>query len=479
MTDETTPKKDKTQRQAMPEQKPLDRIKDFNEVPFGYPEEIAMKEAGRCLQCKKPACIKGCPVEVAIPQFIKLISEGKFVEAARKIKETNALPAVCGRVCPQEDQCEKVCIIGKKDKPVSIGALERFAADYERNHNAVKIPAIAEKKNKKVAIVGSGPAGLTCAGDLALKGYSVTIFEALHKAGGVLVYGIPEFRLPKAIVQSEVDYLSMLGVRVQTDMLVGNITSIDRLFSEGYSAAFVGTGAGLPMFLGIPGENLNGVYSANEYLTRVNLMKAYLFPEYDTPIVKSKRVAVIGGGNVAMDSARCALRLGADKVYIVYRRSETELPARKDEVHHAKDETIDFQLLTNPVAILGGDPATYSGIANADGWVRAIKCIKMQLGEPDESGRRRPVPIKDSDFEIAVDTVIMAIGNGPNPLLLSATPDIKLNDDGNIVADPATLATSKKGVYAGGDIVTGAATVIQAMGQGKIAARAIDKYLSS
>ncbi|MDI6732433.1 MAG: NADPH-dependent glutamate synthase [Planctomycetota bacterium] len=460
--------KEKIQRQKMPEQKPQERIKNFNEVPFGYSAEIAMKEANRCLQCKKPLCVKGCPVEVAIPEFVKLVSEGKFVEASRKIKETNALPAICGRVCPQEDQCEKVCIVGKKDKPVAVGALERFVSDLERNNNAIKIPDIPEKKNRKVAVVGSGPAGLTCAGDLALKGYDVTVFEALHKSGGVLVYGIPEFRLPKVIVQSEVDYLSMLGVKVETNMLIGRIATISDLFNEGFSSVFVGTGAGLPLFLHIPGENLIGVFSANEYLTRVNLMKAYLFPEYDTPIIRSRRVAVVGAGNVAMDSARTALRLGAEKVYLVYRRSRDEMPARIDEIHHAEEEGIDFQLLTNPIEILG-----------KDGYVRAMKCLRMQLGEPDDSGRRRPIPIKGSEFEMEVDIVVVAIGNGPNPLLLRATPEIELNQWGNIKADTETLATTKKGVYAGGDIVTGAATVIAAMGQGKIAARSIDRFITT
>jgi glutamate synthase (NADPH/NADH) small chain len=459
--------KEKIERQKMPEQTPQDRVKNFNEVPFGYPDEIAVKEANRCLQCKKPACMKGCPVEVAIPEFIKLVSEGKFVEASRKIKGTNALPAICGRVCPQEGQCEKFCVVGKKDKPVAIGALERFVSDLERNTNQIKLPDIPEKKNRKVAVVGSGPAGLTCAGDLALKGYDVTVFEALHKPGGVLVYGIPEFRLPKMIVQAEVNYLSMLGVKVEVNMLIGKIASLSDLFNEGYKAAFVGTGAGLPLFLNIPGENLIGVLSANEYLTRVNLMKAYLFPEYDTPIIKGRKVAVVGAGNVAMDSARTALRLGAEKAYIVYRRSRQEMPARIDEIHHAEQEGIDFQLLTNPIEILG-----------KDGYVQGMRCLRMELGEPDESGRRRPIPIKGSEFEIEVDTVVVAVGNGPNPLLLRATPEIELNKWGNINADPETLATTMKGVYAGGDIVTGAATVIEAMGQGKIAARSIDKYVT-
>lgn len=461
--------KEKIPRQKGTEQRPEDRVKNFNEVPYGFTEEVAMKEATRCLQCKKPICISGCPVEINIPGFIKLITEGKFTEAAWKIKETNGLPAICGRVCPQEEQCEVRCILGKKAGAVAIGALERFVADFERNHNAIKKPDIAEKTNRKVVVVGAGPAGLTCAADLAKMGHGVTLFEALHKPGGVLVYGIPEFRLPKAIVQSEVDYLKMLGVDVKLNMVIGKITQLDELLNSGYNAAFIGTGAGLPVFMRIPGENYLGVYSANEYLTRSNLMKAYLFPEYDTPVLKSPRVAVIGGGNVAMDSARTALRLGAEKVYLVYRRSKEEMPARIDEVHHAEEEGINFRLLTNPVEIL----------ANRDGFVRGMKCIQMELGEPDDSGRRRPVPIKGSEFEIEVDTVIVAIGNGPNPLLLSATPDIKLNKYGNIEADATTLATSKKGVYAGGDIVTGAATVIQAMGQGKIAARSIDKYLKS
>ncbi|MFA5794093.1 MAG: NADPH-dependent glutamate synthase [Candidatus Brocadiia bacterium] len=470
MTEENKPKpKEKIPRQKGSEQRPLDRVRNFDEVPFGFTPELALKEASRCLQCKRPICVKGCPVEVNIPAFIKLISEGKYAEAAYKIKETNTLPAVCGRVCPQEGQCEKECILSKKGDAVAIGALERFVADYERKNNLVKVPDIADKKNRMVAIVGAGPAGLTCAGDLALKGYDVTIFEALHKGGGVLVYGIPEFRLPKEIVRTEIDYLKLLGVKIEFNMLIGKVATIDNLFNEGFKAAFVGTGAGLPLFMNIPGENLNGVYSANEYLTRSNLMKAYLFPEYDTPIARGKHVAVFGGGNVAMDSARTALRLGAEKVYIVYRRSDAEMPARQEEIHHAREEGIDFQLLTNPVAILG----------NSDGWVRAIKCIRMELGEPDESGRRKPVPIKGSEFEMPVDTVIVSIGNGPNPLLLKATPDIKLNKWGNIDADESTLATSKKGVYAGGDIVTGAATVIQAMGQGKIASRSIDKFLTA
>ncbi len=469
MPEDNKLKKAKIPRQKMPEQVPLERAKNFNEVPFGYSPEIAKTEASRCLQCKKPKCVEGCPVDVDIPGFIKLITEGKFIEAAWKIKETNGLPAICGRVCPQESQCESKCVLGKKGDSVAIGSLERFVADFEREQGAVKKPELAVKTGKKVAVIGAGPAGLTCAGDLAKLGYEVTIFEALHKSGGVLVYGIPEFRLPKAIVQAEVDYLKMLGVKVEVNMLIGKIATLDELFTEGFDAAFVGTGAGLPWFMNIPGENFIGVYSANEYLTRSNLMKAYLFPEYDTPILHSRRVAVVGAGNVAMDSARTALRLGAEKVYLVYRRSRAEMPARKAEVHHAEEEGIDFQLLTNPIEILG----------DKDGLVRGMKCIRMELGEPDDSGRRRPVPVNGSEFDMELDTVIMALGNGPNPLLLKATPDLKLNKRGNIIVDEKTLATSKKGVYAGGDIVTGAATVIQAMGQGKIAARSIDQFFTA
>ena len=469
MIEQNKPKKEKIPRQKMPEQDPNKRRRNFDEVPIGFTPELARKEAARCLQCKKPKCIEGCPVEVNIPEFIKAIAEGKFAEAAWLIKETNALPAICGRVCPQEEQCEQKCIVGIKAKPVAIGILERFAADFERNQGVAKPPDIREKTNKKIAVVGAGPAGLTCAGDLAKQGHNITVFEALHKPGGVLVYGIPEFRLPKVIVNAEVSYLEQMGVRFEYNMVVGKIVTMDDLFNEGFHASFVGTGAGLPKFMRIPGENLNGVCSANEYLTRANLMKAYLFPEYDTPIVRGKKVAVIGGGNVAMDSARTALRLGAEHVYIVYRRSRQEMPARNEEIHHGEEEGLELQLLTNPIEISG----------NRDGWVQSLKCIKMELGEPDDSGRRRPVPIKGSEFELEVDTVIMAIGNGPNPLLLKATPDIQLNKWGNIVADEKTMVTSRKGVYAGGDIVTGAATVIQAMGQGKVAARAIDQFVKS
>ncbi|HDJ29017.1 MAG TPA: NADPH-dependent glutamate synthase [Proteobacteria bacterium] len=460
-------KKQKIPRQPMPEQEALVRARNFDEVPFGYSPETAMLEASRCLQCKKPKCIEGCPVNVKIPEFIALIAEGDFSGAARKLKETNALPAVCGRVCPQESQCEAKCVVGKKGEPVAIGRLERFAADYERNQGEVSKPQMASPTGKKVAIVGSGPAGLTCAGDLVKLGHEVTVFEALHKTGGVLVYGIPEFRLPKAIVQAEVDYLQSLGVKVVVDYVVGMLDTVDELL-EKFDAVFVGTGAGLPMFMNIPGENLNGVYSANEYLTRSNLMKAYLFPEYDTPIVKGKKVAVFGGGNVAMDSSRTALRLGAEKSYIVYRRSRVEMPARDEEIHHAEQEGVELVLLANPLSIVGND----------SGWVSGVECIRMELGEPDESGRRRPVPIEGSEFILEVDMVVVAIGNGPNPLVPNTTPGLELTRWGNIQADEESGQTSRKGVFAGGDIVTGAATVIMAMGAGKKAAVAMHEYLT-
>src|SRR3989304_8036618 len=390
-------------RQPMPERSPLERVVDFMEVPLGYAADAAVVEAERCLQCKDPQCVKGCPVGINIPGFIKLILEGKPGEAAKKIKDTSSLPAVCGRVCPQEDQCEKLCIVGKKHKPVAIGNLERYAADWEREHG-VEVPEIKPPTGKRIAVVGSGPAGLSCAGDLAKMGHSVTIFEALHKPGGVLVYGIPEYRLPKKIVQKEIDYVKSLGVKIEVNMVIGKILTIDDLFKNGFKAIFVSTGAGLPYFMGIPGENLNGVYSANEYLTRSNLMKAYKFPECDTPIVKGLRVAVIGGGNVALDSARTAKRLGAKKVYLIYRRSEEEMPARDEEIEHAREEGIEFKLLANPVEIIG-----------KDGWVDKIRCIKMKLGEPDDSGRRRPLPVEGSEFDIEIDVVVMAIGQGPNP----------------------------------------------------------------
>ncbi len=455
-------------RVAMKEQEPLKRARNFNEVPYGYSPDEAVEEASRCLNCKKPACRTGCPVEVQISSFISLIKEGKFLEASRKIKEENALPAVCGRVCPQEIQCESLCIVGKKGNPVAIGNLERFVADYEAEKGEIKIPEKAKPTGRKVAVIGSGPGGLTCASDLIQSGHQVTIFEALHKAGGVLIYGIPEFRLPKAIVEREVEYIKKLGVELKSNAVVGKLFTIDELLDEkGYDACFIATGAGLPVFMGIPGENLNGVYSSNEFLTRANLMKAYLFPKYDTPIRKGKKVAVFGGGNVAMDSARVALRLGAEKVYLIYRRSEAEMPARKAEVHHAREEGIEFLMLTNPVRL----------IDNGKGHVCAVECLKMELGEPDESGRRRPVPIKGSEFQIEIDVAIPAIGTRANPILLQSAPDLKLNKRGYITAEEETGMTSKEGVFAGGDIVTGSATVILAMGAGRKAAKGINEYL--
>jgi glutamate synthase (NADPH/NADH) small chain len=450
----------------MPEQEPKVRARNFDEVPFGYTPELAQLEASRCLQCKKPKCIEGCPVEVEIPAFVKLISEGDFAGAARKLKLRNSLPAVCGRVCPQEDQCEKVCIVGKKDQPVAVGRLERFAADWERTKGEVTIPEKAPATGKKVAVVGSGPAGLTLAGDLILKGHEVTIFEALHKTGGVLIYGIPEFRLPKEIVQAEVNYLEKLGVKVECNCVIGRIETVDELLKE-YDAVFLGLGAGLPQFLNIPGENFCGIYSANEYLTRSNLMKAYLFPKYDTPIAKGKNVAVFGAGNVAMDSARTALRLGADTVRIIYRRSRDEMPARIEEVHHAEEEGVQFYLLTAPMKFLGDD----------NGWVTGVECLRMELGEPDESGRRRPVPVQGSEFQLECDLAVVAIGAGANPLLPTQTPGLELNKRGYIVADLETGKTTKPRVWAGGDIVTGSATVILAMGAGRKAANSIHEYL--
>ena len=465
---EIKPKKEKVPRHKMPEQDPKIRIRNFNEVPTGYTEELAIAEAKRCIQCKKPGCIAGCPVDVNIPGFIALIAEGKFMEAALKLKETNALPAVCGRVCPQEDQCEKVCILGKKGEPVAIGRLERFAADYERRSGKVAVPPRTQPNGKRVAVVGAGPAGLTIAGDLVKLGYDVTVFEALHKAGGVLVYGIPEFRLPKAIVEAEVDYLKKLGVKIVTNAVIGRIQTVDELFAEGFDAIFLGVGAGAPVFMNIPGENLSGIYSANEYLTRSNLMKAYRFPEYDTPIARGKNVAVIGGGNVAMDSVRTALRLGADNATIVYRRTDVEMPARIEEVHHAKEEGVQFKLLTNPVEYVG----------NQEGWVTGMRCQQMELGEPDDSGRRRPVPIRGSEFVIPVDTVVVAVGTMANPIVPATTPGLETNRWGYIVTKGDSGETSRKGVYAGGDIVTGSATVILAMGAGRQAAKAIHGYLS-
>jgi len=453
----------------MPEQDPIERGKNFNEVALGYPEETAVLEASRCMECKKPKCVEGCPVDIDIPGFISALKERRFDDAVRVLKEKNNLPAICGRVCPQETQCEIKCVLGIKKDPVAIGRLERFLADYELEHGVAE-PERAPRKGHKVAVVGSGPGGLTAAADLAKMGYDVTIFEAFHDTGGVLRYGIPEFRLPKAVVGKEVDYIRRLGVDIQTNAVVGKTMTIKELMEEeGYEAVFIAVGAGLPYFKGIPGENFIGVYSANEFLTRVNLMRAYKFPEADTPVIIGKRVAVEGGGNVAMDSARTALRLGADEVNIIYRRSEKEMPARAEEVHHAKDEGIIFNLLTTISKVFGDD----------DGRVRAVECIRMELGEPDSSGRRRPIPIEGSEFTIEVDMVVMAIGSGANPLLTSSTPELELNKRGYIVADPETGQTNVDGVYAGGDIVTGAATVIEAMGAGKRAASAIGAYLSS
>lgn len=451
----------------MPRQDARARARNFHEVALGYTEEQAVREAQRCVQCKKPVCVSGCPVEIDIPGFIALIAQGDFPGAIRKIKEKNALPAICGRVCPQEDQCEKVCLLGKKFEPVAVGRLERFVADYEAARMGVSPPERPAPTGKRVGVVGSGPAGLTVAADLAKLGHSVTVFEAFHAAGGVLLYGIPEFRLPKAIVRREVEYVLSLGVELRLNEVIGRTTTVDELFAEGYQAVYVAVGAGLPHFMNIPGENCNGVYSANEFLTRSNLMKAYLFPEYDTPIKRGRHVAVVGGGNVAMDAARAALRLGAEHVYNLYRRSREEMPARLEEIENAIEEGIDIRFLTNPTRILGDDK----------GWVRGIECIRMRLGEPDESGRRRPVPIEGSEHTMDVDVVVMAIGNGANPLLPSATPGLETNKWGNIVADEETGQTSREGVFAGGDIVTGSATVISAMGAARRSARAIHSYL--
>lgn len=449
------------------EQDPKVRATNFEEVCLGYNEEEARAEASRCLKCKNPKCVGGCPVSIDIPGFIKEVQEGNYEEAAKVIAKSSALPAVCGRVCPQESQCEGQCIRGIKGEPISIGKLERFVADWSRENGFV--PAAPEKTNgRKVAVIGSGPSGVTCAGDLAKMGYEVTIFEALHEPGGVLTYGIPEFRLPKeGVVQPEIDNVRKLGVKIETDVIIGKSVTIDELLDEeGFEAVFIGSGAGLPMFMGIPGENANGVFSANEYLTRSNLMKAFR-DDYDTPIVAGKKVAVVGGGNVAMDAARTALRLGAD-VHIVYRRSEVELPARAEEVHHAKEEGIIFNLLTNPIEILTDD----------NGWVNGMKCIKMELGEPDASGRRRPVAIEGSEFVIEVDTVIMSLGTSPNPLISATTKGLETNRRKCIVAEESNGKTTKEGVYAGGDAVTGAATVILAMEAGRAGARGIHEYLS-
>ncbi len=463
-------------KHEMPSQDPMVRAHNFNEVALGYEEATALAEAARCLNCKNQPCVAGCPVNVHIPEFIAKIKEGDFEGAYQIIASTSSLPAVCGRVCPQETQCEELCTLGKKFEPVGIGRLERFVADWHNDQEALK--ANPPKSNgHKVAIVGSGPAGLTCAGDLARLGYKVTIFEALHTPGGVLVYGIPEFRLPKAIVAREVEGLKDLGVDVETNVVIGKTLTIDEIFDMGYEAVFVGSGAGLPSFMHIPGESLRGVYSANEYLTRSNLMKAFRDDDPDTPIMKGGKVAVVGGGNVAMDAARTALRLGAEHVYIVYRRSMEELPARAEEVEHAKEEGIDFRLLNNPVEVLGyhnpDDPRDPK-----NGTVNGLRCIKMELGEPDASGRRRPVPIEGSEFDLDVDTVIIAIGTSPNPLIKNTTKGLEVNRKGGIVVNEGGL-TSREAVYAGGDAVTGAATVISAMGAGKVAAASIDEYLSA
>jgi len=453
-------------RQKMPEQEPAVRITNFNEVALGFTEEQAVEEAKRCLQCKTPLCMRGCPVEVKIPGFLKYVAEGDFESAIGEIKTDNALPSVCGRVCPQETQCEQVCVLSKKGASVSIGRLERFVADYERR-KGVKVPHVPKQTGKKVAVVGSGPAGLTAAADLARMGHSVTIFEALHEPGGVLTYGIPEFRLPKEIVRAEVEYVKKLGVTVLLDSVIGKIDTVDGLLSE-FDAVFLGTGAGLPTFMNIDGENLNGVYSANEFLTRVNLMKSYMFPDYDTPIKKGKRAVVVGGGNVAMDSARCALRLGAEEVTIVYRRGKEEMPARAEEIEHAKEEDIKFRLLTNPVRLIG----------DGKNWVTHVECINMYLCEPDESGRCKPMPLSGTEHQIEADVVVIAIGTSPNPLVPRTTAGLNITKHGTIIAKDDG-STTKEGVYAGGDAVTGSATVISAMGAGKKAARAIDAYIRS
>lgn len=463
-------------KNPMPSQDPLVRAHNFMEVTTGYTEEVAIDEALRCLNCKHMPCVSGCPVNIHIPEFIRKIKEGDFEGAYQIISLSSSLPAVCGRVCPQETQCESKCVRGIKGEPVGIGRLERFVADWHNAHSE-KAPEPVPSNGHKVAIVGSGPSGLTCAGDLAKKGYKVSVFEALHTTGGVLVYGIPEFRLPKTIVQKEVDNLVAMGVDIETNMVIGKTLTIDELFGMGYEAVFVGSGAGLPNFMGIPGESLKGVYSANEFLTRSNLMKAYK-DDPVTPISKGGKVAVVGGGNVAMDAARTALRLGAEKVYIVYRRSMEELPARKEEVEHAIEEGIEFKLLNNPVEILGyHNPDDRRDPKN--GCVTGVKCIKMELGEPDANGRRRPMPIEGSEFVLDVDTVVMSIGTSPNPLIKSTTAGLEVNKHGGIIVEENTGATTKEGVYAGGDAVTGAATVISAMGAGKVAAKAIDEYLQN
>lgn len=454
------------QRTAMPMQDPKERATNFEQVAQGYTEEMAIGEAARCLQCKNPVCMTGCPVAVKIPNFIKYLKDRNFQSAIDTIKETNNLPAVCGRVCPQEHQCEIKCVLFRTGQPIAVGRLERFAADWEALHGSSKVEK-PQTNGKKVAVVGAGPAGLTCAGDLAKMSYDVTIFESLHAAGGVLIYGIPEFRLPKDVVRREVDYVRQLGVEIETDVVVGRSITIDELFDDGYQAVFVGSGAGLPMFMHIPGENLNGVYSANEWLTRINLMKAYLFPEFDTPVKRGKRVAVVGAGNVAMDSVRCALRLGAEKACIVYRRGRAEMPARLEELENAEEEGVEMHLLTNPIRVIGDEK----------GWVTGLECVKMELGEPDKSGRRRPVAIPGSEFVMDCDIVIMALGTTPNPILPTTTPGLGAQDWGGLKATEAGR-TTKSRVWAGGDAVTGSATVILAMGAGKAAAKDIDEYLN-
>lgn len=465
---EIVDKTEKNPRVPMPEQEAKVRARNFLEVPTGYTIKMAQEEAARCLQCKKPGCVTGCPVGVDIPGFIDLLAQGDMSGAIRNLWGKNSLPAVCGRVCPQEIQCEGKCIVGKKGQPVAIGNLERFCADYEREHGTGELPPKQAPTGKKVAVVGSGPSGLTVAGDLITKGHEVTIFEAFHKPGGVLVYGIPEFRLPKAIVAQEVNFLARLGVKVECNAVVGRTVSLDELFEVGYDAVYVGVGAGLPKFMNLPGENLVGILSANEYLTRANLMRAYQYPDVDTPIPKGKNVVVLGAGNVAMDSARTAMRLGAETVKIVYRRSRDEMPARKAEIHHAEEEGIEMCLLTNPTRYLGNEKGRLTG----------MECLRMELGEPDDSGRRRPVAVKGSEFLVECDLCIVAVGSGANPLLTSETPDMQLNKWGYIITDPQTGKTTKKGVWAGGDIVTGAATVILAMGAGRQAADSIHNYLT-
>jgi glutamate synthase (NADPH/NADH) small chain len=469
---EETPKpKIDLNRIPMPHQKPEVRARNFDEVALGYTEEMALTEARRCIRCAKRPCVTGCPVDVDIPEFIEQIKSNDLQGAANVIKRKNALPGICGRVCPQESQCESMCTLGKRGAPIAIGRLERYVADWERKFKEGKVQPVElpPPTGKKVAVIGSGPAGLTCAADLAKLGHKITIFEALHVAGGVLMYGIPEFRLPKAIVQGEVNYVKSLGVDIRLDSVIGKIATVGELLDGNFDAMFLGTGAGLPMFMNIPGENLNGIYSANEFLTRINLMKAYLFPEYDTPIVKGKRVAIVGGGNVAMDSARCALRLGADSVYLIYRRSRTEMPARKEEGENAEEEGIIFKLLTNPKSFIGDDK----------GWVKGVECYEMELGEPDTSGRRRPMIKQGSEFTLDIDVAVIALGTTPNPLIASTTAGLETTRHGTVVADPETGKTMKDAIWAGGDIVTGAATVISAMGAGKKAAASIDEYLTS